>query len=164
MLSWPHANLSLVLSDMRKYGEAMRELHTATALEPLRGVYHVTIGNDLRAEHKETEADTEFEKAIALCQRGIEDDSDDEESHLCLADALGYLHRYGDAIKEYQIAINLVPTNQPAHNNFGNTLREAKSKLDDAEVEHRKAIELDPESRAGPQWPRQRPLRPAQTC
>ena len=97
---------------------------------------HYKRGNTLFSQHKYTEAEAEFRKAIEL-------DPNDANAHNGLGLALSNQLKYAEAEAEYRKAIELNPNDAIAHSNLGIALTQ-QQRLAQAEAEFRKAIKIDP--------------------
>jgi TolB-like protein/Flp pilus assembly protein TadD len=86
-----------------------------------------------------------YPKAMAAAKKALELDETLAEAHTTLALALWYYDfDFTQAIREFQRAIALNPNYATGHQQYGNNTLSALGRFDDAIVEGKRAVELDP--------------------
>jgi tetratricopeptide (TPR) repeat protein len=126
-----------VLSDQKKYDEAIAKLRKATELDPKLAVAYNNWGGALDGQGKYDEAIAKYRKAIELI----------DPKHAAFpynnwGEALRKQGKYDEAIAKFQEAIKLDPKRETAYKNWGDALYDQK-KYDEAIAKFQKAIELD---------------------
>jgi len=86
-----------------------------------------------------------YPKAMAAAKKALELDDTLAEAHTTLALAIWYYEfDFAQANREFQRAIELNPNYAIAHQQYGNNTLSALGRFDDAIVEGKRAVELDP--------------------
>jgi len=86
-----------------------------------------------------------YPKAMAAAKKALELDDTLAEAHTALAIAIWlYDFDFSRSIREFQRAIELNPNYAIAHQQYGNNTLSALGRFDDAIVEGKRAVELDP--------------------
>jgi len=128
--------LGYVLSEQKKYDEAVAMYQKAIELDPKDVLPYDNWGITLYAQKKYDEATVKFQKAIEL-------DPKYAYTYRNWGTMLYEQKKYDDAASKYQRASELDPNDAATYDNWGITLKEQK-KYDQATVKFQKAIELDP--------------------
>jgi predicted O-linked N-acetylglucosamine transferase (SPINDLY family) len=131
-------NSGLILSDLRRWPQAVAEFNQALALRPDYAVVDNHLGNVLRAMGRLEPSAESYRRAVA-----IKPDFTDGWNNL--ANVLRELNRADESADACRRAIALNPNYAPAHNNLGNALLR-QDKVDQAVVEYRRTLELEPEN------------------
>lgn len=130
-----HAQLALVMSEKKKYDEAISEMRKAAQLDPKNADYFRGIGSFSIKAGKIAEAEAAYREAIHLNPQSA-------LFHFGLSTALEGLKNFHDAIAESREAIRLEPTNQKYRYNLCAILSRV-GKFSEAENGFRELIKED---------------------
>jgi tetratricopeptide (TPR) repeat protein len=133
-----HSNLGNVLHEQGRLDEAVACHKRALSLNPGDPLAYSNLGNVLSDQRM-------LDDAIACYRKAIELRPDFAEAHSNLGNALGDQGELAESIDSYCNAIALKPGFAEAHSNLGNALL-ALGRVEDAELELRQALELQPDS------------------
>jgi tetratricopeptide (TPR) repeat protein len=135
----PHAhyNRGVLLSDARRFPEAIQEYEQALRIKPDYAVVHNNLAGDLASVGRQTESIEHYLEAIRLSPH-------DARAQNNLGLTLAAAGRLPEAIEHYQEAVRLKPGNAETRNNLGAALAKA-GQLSEAVEQYQEAIRLRPE-------------------
>ncbi len=116
---------------------AIERITEAIQQAPGEALFHINLGNALKALGRLEDAVGSYEEALRMTP-------DYAEAHITLGLMFIQLGRLDDAMASCRKALAIKPDFAAAHNNLGIILQE-KGRLEDAAKSHQKALELDPE-------------------
>jgi tetratricopeptide (TPR) repeat protein len=125
-----------VLSDQKKYDEAIAKYQKAIELDPKDAAPYNGWGNMLYGQKK-------YDEAIAKYQKAIELDPKSAFAYNNWGNVLYGQKKYDEAIAKYQKSIELDPKSAVPYNGWGVVLSN-QEKYDEAIAKYQKSIELDP--------------------
>ena len=135
---WVNFELSLTLSQGRRWDEALGYSRAALALRPDSSAAYIGLGEILRSMGRVDEEIDALERAVGLDARNL-------PAQANLARALDSMGRWDSAIKHCLQALSIAPRSSLLHNDLGLILL-GQHRLDEA-IEHlRESISIDPKS------------------
>jgi tetratricopeptide (TPR) repeat protein len=135
-----HELAGRILKRQGRFAEAAEEFRTVLRMTPSRIEVHGLLAESLFREQK-------FDEAIGHYQQFLTYRPADVPGHVQLGIAYDALGRQDDAIAQFRRVAALVPQDPVAHRNLARALLEKsnlKSNVDEAIVELRRAVELNP--------------------
>ena len=118
------------------FDSAIRDLKTATTIDPSNAAAYYNMGIIYKDEHKWTDAADAFSSSMRL-------DPENPALHYELGNALFEQAKVTEAQAEFEKALKIDPKLYKAHYRLGVTLQ-VQDKLREADAEFRKAIEANP--------------------
>jgi tetratricopeptide (TPR) repeat protein len=118
------------------FDSAIRDLKTATTIDPSNAAAYYNMGIIYKDEHKWTDAADAFNSSLRL-------DPENPALHYELGNALFEQAKVTEAQAEFEKALKIDPKLYKAHYRLGVTLQ-VQDKLREADAEFRKAIEANP--------------------
>jgi tetratricopeptide (TPR) repeat protein len=118
------------------FDSAIRDLKTATTIDPSNAAAYYNMGVIYKDEHKWTDAADAFNGALRL-------DPDNPALHYELGNSLFEQGKVADAQAEFEKALKIDPKLYKAHYRLGVVLQ-TQDKLREADAEYRKAIDSNP--------------------
>jgi tetratricopeptide (TPR) repeat protein len=131
-----HSNLSVILCELNRFGEAEESCRQAILLRSDFAPAHNNLAIALLNQGLFDDAKETSLKAIALIP-------DFSEAYATLGSAFSGLKRFDESLESYERALELNPLNVVAHNSLGLLLQDL-GMLEQAEVSFRRAISLQP--------------------
>jgi len=164
-----HDNLARVYAAMGNWDQAQAESRMALAIDPDDARAHNTLGLVFSAAGNRNAATAEFNRALALagdlaeantnlarelelakqddaldqCQKTLQTNPDDAQSHNVMGTILADRGQRADAIAHYNRALEIDPNYADAHANLAHELMES-GEMNGAYAHLKKAIELQP--------------------
>jgi tetratricopeptide (TPR) repeat protein len=132
-----HNNLGILLDDLKRYDESVKEYKEALGINPDYAEAHNNLGVLLSDLKRYEEAEKEYKEALRI-------NPDYAEAHNNLGLLLKELKRYSEAEKEYKEALRINPNLAQAHYNLGILLYELK-RYPEAEKEYKEALRINPD-------------------
>jgi tetratricopeptide (TPR) repeat protein len=133
-----HNNLGMALYSTRRVDEAIREYEKGLEINPDFAELHNNLGQALAQTGQVEEAVQHFERAVSI-------KPDYAEAHVNLGIALLIANRLDLAANEFRTAVESDPRSVVAHTYLGTTLYYSQGKVQEALVQWRKALELNPD-------------------
>jgi protein O-GlcNAc transferase len=127
---------ALLCYQQRKWAEAEQLARTAISIDASRSMYHVNLGEFLRAQNR-------LPEALKSLQRAISIDPANAMAHYNLGVVLRKLNSIEDAIEAYQQAVKLKPDYAMAFNNLA-SISHSQGRGDEATGHLRRCLELSP--------------------
>ena len=125
---------------------ALEHFEKAIQLDPAYALAYSGLADSyyIIAQHGFANPLTNFQKAHTFARKALELDENQPEAHVTLAGVFDFVdYDWSKAEKEFKKAIELNPSYATAHQWYHNHLL-CQERLDDALVEIRKALDLDP--------------------
>jgi len=134
-----HLSLGLALLHHGKLDEAIAQAQKAQELDPALGAPHFILGECYLRQNRFDEAVSQYQTALA---RKLE--VGEADAHYGLASSLAHLGRTGEAVAEFEKALQLRHDDAPTRLSLGDALLQ-EGKLEEAIAQFQKAVETKPD-------------------
>ncbi|MBI4533761.1 MAG: tetratricopeptide repeat protein [Candidatus Melainabacteria bacterium] len=131
-----HMRLASKLIDEHKLWDAAHELEKATALNPGSVEGYIVLADVYDSQGRCLES-------LEAAKRSVINDKDSSRAHERLGRAYLRTGLPTDALRQAQVAVTLDPGNSLAHNLLGYIQEHKFNRIDQAEQEYRKALEIN---------------------
>ena len=126
--------------------QAIEDLRQAVALDPSYAQAHalLSLAYDIAPGYLSPEEVAKLPDSVSEAEKALKLDPGLSEAHLAMATGSASRFRWEEAEREYKLAIETNPNDANAHYFYAHLCLVPQKRFDEAMVEYRKALSLDP--------------------